>query len=100
MMILLSRKLDLTGNPQSIPMVVKLWVLADYKLNVLYVVDCRRKPTNWTPLLIAQFVLNNATELVFIDMSLHEPLPVETDQVEPMVALIDPDQVWPLQELS
>ena len=39
-----------------------------------------------------------SAELVLVDVTLHEPIAVDANQVEPVKALLDPDQVLPTCE--
>ena len=55
--------------------------------------------TNRTFLFFWKFVLDIAAEVVLFSFSLHEPVSVEANQVESMVARVDADKVYSLGEL-
>ena len=53
---------------------------------------------NGTPLDFRQFISDNVSELVFFSGSRHEPISIYTQDVEPMEASVDTDQVESVSE--
>ena len=51
-------------------------------------------PASWTLLVFGHLVLDHISELIFLDLPLEEPVTVQTDQVEPMEALVNADEVY------
>ena len=49
--------------------------------------------TYWTARYLRDLVNNISSELILVNMTLHEPLPVHTDKMESVEALINPGKV-------
>lgn len=70
-------------------MIVHLRVFLELFVDVVEVVLKHLSAADRAPLVLGHLILDLTPELVFLLKSLHEPITVETDQVETVEALVD-----------
>lgn len=82
-----------------VAVIINFRVLQSEVLDVVdfFLVD--NSSTNWAFFFLWQLVLEYASELISLRFSLHEPISVEADQVEAVVAGVNPHQISPLGKL-
>jgi len=85
-------------NSISIAAVLHFWVLLERIVDVLYFVGLNFSSANRTPLYLRDRVLEHAAEAVLLVFALHEPVAMDADQVEAVVAIVDSHQISPVRE--
>jgi hypothetical protein len=79
-------------------MVIELGVLVHCQPDVLDVRQRDHTPANRAFLYCMNFKLDNSSKFIFLNVSLHEHVSVQTDRVESVVALAYTSQFWPVQK--
>lgn len=86
-------------SSKVVVVVVHFWVFLELSLYILDFFWGNFSPADRAPFFLRHFELNVAAKLILFPDSVHEPVPVDADQVEPVETLVHSHQVFSVSEL-